>query len=265
MFFSQILLNISNNVAEITLNRPEVLNAISDVMRQELKDAIDVINKDNSVRVVTITGAGKAFCAGGDVKAMAERTQEETPFNEVREASRWRTGDSIRKIKTIKQPVIAVLNGPVIGAGLGLALACDMRIASDKAIIGLAFVKRGLVPDWGNSYFLPQLVGTARAIELVCTGRNIDANTAADYGLVNQVVPHQDLKEYTDNLCQEIASNAPIAISASKEAIYYGSSSDLNAALEYEAFNMSMCKLTEDHKEGVRAFLEKRVPIFKGQ
>lgn len=265
MSFSQIFLDISNHVAQITLNRPEVYNAISDVMRQELKDAVDLINKELGVRVVTVTGAGKAFCAGGDLRAMAERNNEHVPFHDLRKANRWRTGDTIRKIKTVKQPVIAVLNGAAIGAGLGLALACDMRVASETAKLGFAFVKRGLPPDWGNSYFLPRLVGTARAMELVCTGRNIDAETALAYGLLNKVVPHDELNEYTNSLCEEIVQNAPIAVAASKESVYYGAAYDLDAALEYEAFNMSMCKITEDHKEGTLAFLEKRTPVFNGR
>ena len=265
MEFEQILFDISNHVASITLNRPEVRNALSDVMRQEMKDAVDLIKKDRSVRVVTITGAGKSFCAGGDLKAMADRNNKFIPFQERREGLRWRTGDTIRKIKTIQQPVIAVLNGAAAGAGCGLALACDMRFASDKVKLAISFVKRGLAPDWGVGYFLPRLIGTARALELACAGRTIDAYTAYEYGLVNRVVPHDELGVYVSNLCNEIAANAPIAVATTKGSIYQGASFDLEAALEYEAFAQSMCQMTDDHKEGVLSFLEKRAPIFEGQ
>jgi 2-(1,2-epoxy-1,2-dihydrophenyl)acetyl-CoA isomerase len=265
MRYKEILFDVRDRIATITLDRQESLNAFSDAMREEMKDCIDRIEGDAEVRVVVITGAGKAFCAGGDVKAMLERAKNPVPFQEKRDFYRKRTGDTVRRLRSISQPVIAAINGAAVGAGCSLALACDMRIASEKARLGLVFARRGLSLDYGGAYFLPRLIGTARAMELACTGKLIDAQTALQMGLVNSVVPHGELESRVKALCDEIAQNAPLAVSAIKKAIYCGMTYDLEQALEYEAYIQSMCELTEDHREGALAFVEKRPPVFKGK
>jgi enoyl-CoA hydratase/carnithine racemase len=264
MAYNEIIFEKKDGVAKIILNRQDSLNAFSEVMREEFKNAIDHINSDREVRVVVITGAGKAFSAGGDIKTMADRCNSNISFQERRDFMRRATCDPVRKLRSIRQPVIAAINGAAVGAGCGLALACDIRIASEKATLGLAFVKRGLTPDWGAAYFLPRLIGPAKALELVCTGRLIDANTAFEMGLVNKVIPHEEFDEQVNYICDEITQNAPIAVAAAKSAILYGLSYGLDLSLEYETYLASMCQLTEDHREGVMSFIEKRSPIFKG-
>lgn len=265
MNYQQIIFTVEKSIARIALNRPEAYNAFSDIMLSELSDVIDYIHKDKKIRVVVITGTGKAFCSGGDVKAMVERCQSGLTFQERRDIIRNNQAVMVQKIKSIHQPVIAAINGVAVGAGCSLALACDLRIASDKAKLGLVFVKRGLIPDWGANYFLPRLIGISNALELVLTGRIIDAQTALRMGLVNKVVTHEELEESVNQICEEIAQNAPLAVTGAKDAVYYGAIHDLASSLEYDAYVQSMCQLTEDHKEGVMSFVEKRPAIFVGK
>jgi 2-(1,2-epoxy-1,2-dihydrophenyl)acetyl-CoA isomerase len=265
MTFTQIIYEYENHVAKITLNNPEALNALSDVMVQELKDAVDVVNGTRDVSVVVITGAGKAFSAGGNIKAMQDRIESGMTYHERQEVMRRRVGDAVRKIRSIRQPVIAAVNGASAGAGCALVLLCDIRVASEKAKFSLPFAKLGLSLDWGSAYTLPRLVGTARAIEFVSTCRLIDSKSALEMGLVNRVVPHDSLMEEVDRLCAEISKNAPFAVALSKASIRKGSESSLDLILEDEAYIQAMCQLSEDHQEGVIAFLEKRGPVFKGK
>ena len=163
------------------------------------------------------------------------------------------------------KPIIAAVNGPAAGAGMNLALACDMRIASTAAKFSQAFVKRGLHPDWGGSYFLPRIVGVAKACELIFTGESIDAATALELGIVNAVVAPEALLEESHKLARKIAAGPPIAIALAKRAIYHNLDVDLRAALEFESFAQNVCRETEDSKEGVKAFIEKRPPVFRGK
>ncbi len=265
MNYQQIIFEVENNIARIVLNRPEAYNAFSDTMLSELDEAINYIQREKGIRVVVITGAGKAFSSGGDVKAMVERCKSSLTYQERRDIIRTNQGAMVKKIRSIHQPVIAAINGAAVGAGCSLALCCDLRIASDKARLGLLFVKRGLIPDWGANYLLPRLIGPARALELVFTGKLIDAQTAFEMGLVNKVVPHDELESSVRQLCEEIAQNAPLAVQAAKDAIYYGATHDIDSSLEYDAYVQSMCQLTEDHREGVISFVEKRPAVFTGK
>lgn len=265
MIYNEILFDVRDYIATITLNREEARNALSDPMREELKDCIDRIHAHSDIRVVVITGAGKAFCAGADVRAMLDRIESGAPFQARRDAYDRRTGDLVRKFRSIRQPLVAAINGDAVGAGCSLAVACDIRIASDRARMGLVFAKRGLSLDWGGAFFLPRLIGTARTLELACTGRIVDAASALQMGLVNAVVLHAELETRVKEFCGEIARNAPLAVAAIKTATYCGASGDLAMALEHEAYVQAMCEMTEDHREGALAFVEKRPAVFKGK
>lgn len=264
MSFTQIKYEFEKHIAKITLCNPE-LNALSDVMVQELKEALDIVNGTADVRVVVITGAGKAFSAGGNIQSMMDRIESRMTFHDRQEMMRRRVGDTVKKIRSIRQPIIAAVNGAAVGAGCGLALLCDIRVASDKARFGLPFAKLGLSLDWAVAYTLPRLAGTGQSIELVSTGRLIDAKRAMEIGLLNRVVAHESLMDTVDSLCAEIVRNAPLAVALSKASIRKGADHDLDIILEDEAFIQAMCLLTEDHREGVAAFLEKRESVFKGK
>lgn len=262
MDYSNILFEVDESVATITMNQPDRRNALSMEMAEEIKDAVGSAAADGDVGVLVLTGTGKAFCAGGDVKSMAEGA--ELPVHETRERilSYYRTALSVRDLDI---PTIASLNGHAIGAGLTLALACDMRLAAEKAKMGATFVQIGLHPGMGTTYFLPRLVGLAKACELIFAAKVIDAREAERIGLVNAAVPAEELEERTRELALAIAKGPSIALRMAKHAIYQGVESDLESVLKYEAFAQAACAQTEDVREGVMAFIEKREPHFKGR
>ena len=259
-----LLCRVEERIATLTLNRPERLNALGDTLREDLYDAIIQCGTDPNVRVLVITGAGRGFCSGGDVKTMRERDQSgETPspgsrFAQIRDRV-------ILALRDCPKPVIAAVNGAAAAAGMNLALACDMRIASTAAKFSQSFVKRGLPPDWGGTYFLPRIVGIAKACELIFTGETIDAAEALRLGIVNAVVAPEALMPETYKLARKIADGPPVAIQGAKRAIYHNQNADLRAALEFETFIQIVARETEDVKEGVRAFVEKRAPVFRGR
>lgn len=262
MEYKNIIYQVENRVACLTFNRPDVLNAVNAEMMAEIQHALEDARYDEGVGAVTVTGAGRAFSAGGDVKTMPERLK----MNPVdRRANIRKSSRMITAFQQIEKPVIAAVNGAAVGAGCSIAMACDIRLASEKAKFGLVFVKRGLHPDMGGSYFLPRIVGTGRACEMIFTGKIIDAQEADRIGLVNRVVPPEKLMDEARTLAEEIANGPAVAIGISKVAIYKGLESDLEAALDYEAFAQSICSQTEDAKEGVQSFLEGREPVFKGR
>jgi enoyl-CoA hydratase/carnithine racemase len=246
------------------LNRPERLNALGDSLRDDLLDAVTRASADHEVRVMIVTGAGKGFCAGGDVKAMNEAKEDrrERPLIEKIAPSRDRT---LLAMRDAPQPIIAAVNGAAAGAGMNLALGCDIRIASTAAKFSQAFVRRGLHPDWGGTYFLPRVVGMAKACELIFTGDIIDASEAMRLGLVSQVVAPEALMPTANDLARKIATGPPIAVRLAKRALYHSVDSDLRAALEFETFAQNVCSETEDAREGIRAFVEKRAPVFQGR
>ncbi len=257
-----IIYEVKNGVVTITLNRPEVLNAVNAELLEEVRLALEEARYDNEVAAVIVTGAGRAFSAGGDVKTMPERLKIKPAQRRegLRKSSRM-----VIAFQQIEKPVIAAVNGAAVGAGCSMVMACDIRIASEKAKFGLVFVKRGLHPDMGGSYFLPRIVGTARACEMIFTGKIIDAREADRIGLVNRVVPHENVMSEARELAEELARGPAVAIGMSKTAIYKGLESDLEAALDYEAFAQAICSQTEDAKEGVQSFLENRDPVFRGR
>jgi 2-(1,2-epoxy-1,2-dihydrophenyl)acetyl-CoA isomerase len=259
-----LLVETADGIATLTLNRPERLNALGDSLRDDLHDALERAAQDPAVRAIVITGAGRGFCAGGDVKAMHEAHQagRQRALLDRVAPSRDRT---LLLMRETPQPIIAAVNGAAAGAGMNLALGCDIRIASTAAKFGQAFVRRGLHPDWGGTYFLPRLVGAAKACELIFTGDLLGAEEAYRLGLVNAVVPPEDLMPTTYALARKIAAGPPVAIRLAKRAIYRNAEADLRTSLEFETFAQNICSETEDAREGARAFVEKRAPSFQGR
>ena len=264
MTYECLIYELKDGIATLTLNRPDRLNALGGSLRDDLHDAITRSAADPEVRVMIVTGAGKGFCAGGDVKAMneAKEGRRERPFMEKIAPGRDRT---LLAMREAPQPIIAAVNGAAAGAGMNLALACDIRLASSAAKFSQAFVKRGLHPDWGGTYFLPRIVGTAKAAELIFTGAIIDAPEALRLGIVSQVLAPEELLPAAQTLARAIAAGPPIAIRLAKRGLYRNAESDLRTALEYETFAQNACFETEDATEGIRAFVEKRAPRFVGR
>ena len=264
MTYECLLYEVKDGIATLTLNRPDRLNALGGSLREDLHDAVTRSAADPEVRVMVITGAGKGFCSGGDVKAMGEAKagQRERPLIEKIAPGRDRT---LLAMREAPQPIIAAVNGAAAGAGMNLALGCDIRIASTAARFTQAFVKRGLHPDWGGTYFLPRAIGTAKACEMIFTGDVIDAAEAERLGIVSRVVVPEELMPAAYEFARRIAAGPPVAIRLAKRSIYANSELDLRAALQVETMAQNICFETEDATEGIRAFGEKRAPTFKGR
>src|SRR5499426_1707829 len=262
--YQSLIYEVKDAIATLTLNRPERLNALGGTLRDDLYDAVLRASEDADVRVIVVTGAGKGFCAGGDVKAMNER-KEQGGGRSLEEKVAPGRDRTVLALRDAPKPVIAAVNGAAAGAGMNLALACDIRLASTSAKFAQAFVKRGLHPDWGGTYFLPRLVGMAKACELIFTGEIIDAQEALRLGIVNAVYAPEELMPAARDLARRIAAGPPVAIRLAKRALYHSEETDLRGALEFETFAQNVCSETEDAREGIRAFVEKRAPSFKGR
>jgi enoyl-CoA hydratase/carnithine racemase len=264
MTYKCLIYEVKDGVATLTLNRPERLNALGDTLRDDLQDAVTRASEDADVRVMIVTGAGKGFCSGGDVKAMSERKESGSgrPLMEKVAPGRDRT---VQALRDAPKPVIAAVNGAAAGAGMNLALCCDIRLASTAAKFSQAFVRRGLHPDWGGTYFLPRVVGTAKACELIFTGEVIDAQEALRLGIVSAVHAPEELLPAAHALARKIADGPPIAIRLAKRSIYHNLDCDLRQALEFETFAQNICFDTEDAAEGIKAFVDKRAPAFRGK
>lgn len=260
MDYRDIFLDLEAGVGTITLNRPDRLNAFADQMRQELGAAVSELAAHEDVRVIVITGAGRGFCTGADLShthALLE-AGDRAALRALIEAGRT----VVTAIRDAPQPVIASVNGPAAGAGANLALACDLRIASEHASIGQTFNRVGLHPDWGGTYFLPRLVGPAVAAELIFTGRMIEAAEAYRLGIFNRVVPHGNLGEETASLARELAAKPRLPLSLAKRAIQRSLHASLEEMLEFEQEAQLECGRSEDAVEGIAAFVEKREPRF---
>lgn len=264
MGYQHLIYEVREGIAKITLNRPDRMNAMSLELRNEIIVAAEAASADNGVKVIVITGAGdRAFSAGADVKDIGER---ETPSTlTMRDEVRNGWNRMVMAVHESPKPTIAMVNGVAAGGGFGLALACDIRIASENARFGQVFVNIGLIPDCGSSFFLPRLIGTGRALDLIYSGRVIDAAEADRIGLVNMVVSAADLEKVTNDYARQLAAKPPRAHAVAKDLIQKGLVSDLETALDAEADSQAIMSCTEDHREGVTAFIQKRPPSFKGK
>jgi 2-(1,2-epoxy-1,2-dihydrophenyl)acetyl-CoA isomerase len=253
-------LEVEDGIATITLDRPDALNALTVSLKQELLGAFRSVARDRSVRVVVLTGAGRAFCAGQDLK---ERLQPDAAPLAVELRERY--NPIIRAMRALDQPIVGAINGVAAGAGASLAFACDVRIAAEGASFVLAFGRIGLVPDSGATWFLPRLVGPAKAAELALLGESLSAQDAERFGLVVRVVPADALAAEARGLASRLAGLAPQALALTKRAIERSWSVTLDEALEDEALRQGVAGATADHAEGMTAFLEKRPPRFTGE
>jgi 2-(1,2-epoxy-1,2-dihydrophenyl)acetyl-CoA isomerase len=259
---SHVLLDFTDSVGTLTLNRPDKLNAFFGSMRDEIGEALEEMAGREDVRVVVITGRGRAFCAGADVGYMADLLER----GAYDEANLLVTAGRrvIRSIIEMPKPVIAALNGAAAGGGANMALACDLRIASDRAAIGQTFNRIGLAPDWGGTWLVPRLVGRARAAELFFLADMVDAEEAERIGLVNRVVPHADLENAVREVAQRLAAKPALALALAKEALRRSLSADLDEMLDFEVRAQNEAFRSRDALEGTRAFMEKRAPRFGG-
>lgn len=262
MSYQTLLLKKQEGVATIALNRPDKLNAICPELVNDLISVIDEIAQDVEIRSVLLTGSGRAFCAGGDIGDLLSSSME-NPV-ELMENSR-QGAQIITGMRSMLKPWIAAVNGPAIGAGCNLALGCDIIIAAQNAIFSQAFMNLGLHPDTGGVYLLTRLVGTARACELIFTGKTIDATEAERIGIINQVVPLDQLESTAKEMALRLAKGPSKAIGMAKATIYQGMTMDMASLLEAEVRATCLSMATEDAKEGIKAILEKRKPEFKGK
>ncbi len=248
-------------IATITFNRPERLNAVTEAMRTEVHRIATELRGDEEVKVLVITGAGEAFSTGADASELtADYSGPIEPHVLKRPFGWW-----ILPVRYFPKPTIAAIPGIVAGVTFSLALSCDFRIASEKAKFSMVFVKRGLVPDGGATYYLPRMVGTSKALELMLLGDTFDAKEAERLGLVNKVVPHGELMKVTRELAIKIARGPSVAVDLIKRGVHKGAVGDLESQLDFETLAQRICFQTEDFQEGITSFLEKREPKFKGR
>lgn len=260
MSFNSILYENKGSVAHITLNRPDVFNAFNDEQSYELQDALKQASRDSAVRVIVLSGAGKAFCSGQDLKAIAS-----TQNRSLSESLYKRYNPIIKAMREMPKPIICRLNGVAAGAGASLALACDFIVAAENASLIEVFINVGLVPDSGSSYFLPRAVSPARAFELATMASKVTAQQALEWGMINRVVSADQLDEEVGNIANYYAQAPTQAIGMIKKMLNKASYSDLDTMLQYEAWCQEIAGRSHDYKEGVTAFNEKRKPEFKGQ
>jgi 2-(1,2-epoxy-1,2-dihydrophenyl)acetyl-CoA isomerase len=258
-----LILEKDGHIAVLTLNRPDKMNAISAEMRENLPLALQEVQEDDNLRVLIITGAGRGFCSGADVAVQAARAagqQVETSRKSILQL----VGYLILGFEKINKPIIAAINGIAAGVGLTITLACDVRIASTNARFSAIWVKRGLIADGGATFLLPLVVGMEKALELTFTGDIIDAQEAERIRLVSRVVPQEELMTRAKELAQKIASGPPISVELVKRVMWEKIRNQLREQLLFESYAQNLCRTTQDQKEAVKAFMEKREPQFKG-
>lgn len=273
MPYETILYDVADGIATITLNRPERMNAFNDQMTAEWAQAIDAARLDDAVKVVIVTGAGRAFCAGGDIRRSEESEGgpdrlglgSVVPPAERRNALRFTVHRVARALQLLDKPYIAAVNGPAVGAGMDMASMADIRFASDQARFAMSYIKVGLIPGDGGAWLLPRLVGIAKALELIWTGDEIDAQEALRIGYVSAVVPHAELVPYTRAFARRLVEGPAVAIQLAKRLVYRGLDVPFLEGLEQAQAAMAIVQSTEDAIEGPRAFREKRPPRFIGR
>ncbi len=258
MGYETILYDVSEGVATVTLNRPDSLNSVNEQLGRELLDALRSAEKDAAARALVLTGAGRAFCAGQDLRERQGSTVS------LGESLRTRYNPIILRMRRLEKPIVGGVNGVAAGAGMSLALACDMIVASEKAQFIEVFMRVGLVPDSGSSYFLPRLVGYTKAFELMSLAEPLAATDAQSLGIVNRVVPGEELQTATRELALRLAQSPTRSLGLLKRELNRALEAGLEEALEYEAHMQELAGRTEDHKEGVAAFVEKRQAQFRG-
>lgn len=257
MAYETLIYEKDNGIATITLNRPDRLNAINYQLAVEFDGLITEIEDDPEARIVILTGAGRGFCAGADIKAMADPNVKQIPIG--------RRHTFFEKLEDLGKPVIAAINGACNGGGLEIALCCDFRIASAEATFGLGEVKLGIIPAGGGTARLPRLIGIGRAKEFLYFGNRVNAPEALQIGMINKVVPPTELLPEAKRWAAELAERPPLSLKALKYCVNIGMQMDLSSAIEYEAKQAVILTKTEDIVEGMRAFVEKRKPLFKGR
>lgn len=258
MDYENIIYDVDDRVATVTLNRPDAMNATTDDLYRELRDALGKISTDPNVSCAILTGAGRGFCAGADLKA---RRDGMTPI-QLRARHRWILKDIFEPLYRLEKPIIAAVNGAAAGAGCNIALACDFIVASENASFMQAFAKVGLVPDLGGLYFLVRAVGVNMAKELCFTARKVAAAEAREIGIANMVVPHDELLLTAARLARQIAAASPTANAMTKDLLNRSSNCTLDQMLEFESYAQTVAYLTPEYHEGVLAFREKRAPDF---
>lgn len=263
MELTTVRYELSDHIATITLNRPEVRNALNRDAYSQLEAAFREAQRDRAVRCVVLTGVDPAFCSGDDVKAIMLGEERDAAVAALREV-RPRPTPAAMAVLECDRPVIAAVNGPAVGWGMDLALLCDIRIASERARFGELFIRRGLIADLGGLWRLPQVVGPSRAAELLFTGDVIDAPEAERIGLVSRVVPHAELLAAANDLAGRIAANAPLALRYMKEGLRRATYGDVSQIGAYIGQTLAYLFTTEDHREGALSFVERRQPVFKG-
>ncbi len=257
-----VLYEVKDHIAIITLNRPEVKNAFSHEMIDLWNRYLIKAREDRDVRVIILTGKGDTFCSGGDIREMAEGKLRSWDMKNFL----WEGVHRIAlTLEDLDKPVIAAINGDAMGAGMDMALMCDIRICSEKARLGESYINLGVVPGDGGAYYLPGLVGISKALELFLTGDVMNPEEALKIGIVNRVVPHEDLLSETLALANKIAAKPPMAVRMTKRAVFQARNSDLRSHLDYISSQLALLTETEDHSEAARAFLEKRRPDFSGK
>lgn len=261
MKFQTIGYESRGGIARLTLNRPERMNAFTQTMHEELRAALGLVSIDGS-RVLLITGAGRGFCAGQDLN---DRSVAPGQAVDLGESVQKNYAPLVKSLRTLPIPVIAAVNGVAAGAGCNMALACDLVIATESASFLQPFCKLGLIPDTGGSYFLPRLVGTQRAMGLALLGDKISARRAADMGLIWECVPDADFSARVEAVAAQLANGPTLGLARTKQAIYASAHNKLDAQLALEGDLMRECGFSEDYREGVAAFKEKRAALFKGK
>lgn len=258
-----VRLVMADGIAWIRLNRPDRLNAFAGTMRDDLYEAIDSAANDPDVRVLVITGVGRGFSAGADLEVTAQlaAARDDDAFERLVAAG----VRVVSRLADVRQPVIAAVNGAAAGAGASLALACDFRVASDRATLGVTFNRIGLHPDWGASYHLPRLVGHGRAAELILSGRMVPAEEAGRIGLFERVVPADRFEDEVRALAAELAGKPPLALALAKQTLLAARDADLGTVLAAERDAQMQCFRSDDAREGITAFAEKRTPVFHGR